>query len=150
MARPFVVDASVAAKWYLVDKEDRPSAVALLNDSASGTVDLVVPDLIHAEVPSVIIAATLGRRPRLTPAEARQAIADFLDVPIDSVATIELIADAVSLVHQHGGAFCDALYLALAVRLSIPFITADRRFYQRTAQLPEVVWLADYPSPFAR
>jgi len=149
VARPLVVDASVAAKWYLVDEEDRSFAIALLDGAASGTVDLVAPDLILAEVPSAIIAATLGRRPRLTPTDARRAVADFLNAPIDSIATLDLIPDAVDLVYQHGCAFYDALYLALAVRLSIPFVTADRRFYQRTAQLPEVVWLADYPSLFA-
>ncbi len=52
-----------------------------------------------------------------------------------------------ALAHQHGCAFCDALYLALAQRLGIPFITADRRLHQRIGHLPDVVWLADDVSP---
>ncbi len=56
----------------------------------------------------------------------------------------DLIPAAYALVHQHGIAFYDALYLALALQLDVPFITADRRLYQRIAQLPLVVWLGDY------
>ena len=58
----------------------------------------------------------------------------------------QLITDAYAAAQQYGCAFYDGLYLALAQRLDVRFILADRPFYDRIAQLPFVVWLADYQS----
>lgn len=147
MAQAFVVDASVAAKWYLVDEDDRDAALAILDGFTTGDLDLVAPDSFRTEVASAITAATLGRQPRLTPDEGRRLIARSLTVSIELVATPQLLEPAFTLVHDHGCAFYDALYLALAQRLGLPFVTADRKFHQRLGHLPDVVWLTDYPLP---
>jgi hypothetical protein len=36
-----VVDASIALKWQFEDEEDRPGAMALLEDFVEGSVDLI-------------------------------------------------------------------------------------------------------------
>lgn len=147
MAEALVVDASVAVKWHLPDEDDLAAASRLLVAFGAGEIGLVEPDVIHLEVASAITSATLGRRPRITIVEGEAAIAAFIRTAIETRPGTDLVAAAFGLVHLHGCAFSDAVYLALAQRLHLPFITADRRFYQRTGHLPEVVLLADYPLP---
>ena len=147
MAEALVVDASVAAKWHLPDEDDVDIARGQLVRFAAGELVLVAPDVIRHEVASAITVATLGRNPRLTVQAGEIAIADFLATGIRFVADNALSRHANHLVHQHSCAFSDALYLALADRLQIPFVTADGRLYQRISHLPNVVWLANYVAP---
>lgn len=143
-AEAAVVDASVAVKWHLTDEEDADKAADLLAQFVRGQIVLVAPDQIRYEVPSAIAAATLGRRPRLTPGQGRDAVEEFLALGVRTIGDQELILAAYSLVHQYGCAFYDALYLALAQRLQLSLVTADRKLYQRVGYLPEVVWVGDY------
>ena len=146
MAEAFVVDASVAAKWHLPDEDDVGAANLLLVRFAAGELALVAPGVIHLEVASAISAATLGQQPRLSIQEGELAIAAFLATAIETRSERDLIPTAFTLVHHLGCAFYDALYLALAQRLGIAFITADRRLHRRIGHLPDIVWLANYPS----
>ena len=139
-----VVDASVAVKWLLPDEEHTDRARLLLSRYGQAEIQLIAPSHLRYEIPSAITAATFGRTPRLGQDEARDAIEEFLSLPIQTVDANELILSAYSLVHQSGCAFYDALYLALAQSLGAPLITADRRFYQRIQPAPGVVWLGDY------
>lgn len=139
-----VVDASVAAKWHLQDEEYAAEALALLTRYVNGEIELVAPDQIRYEVPSTITVATLGRSPRLTRSVAEAAIAQFLALGLTTVNTDALIQAAFPLVHHHTIAFYDALYLALSHALTIPFITADRKLYQRLTAQPQVIWIGDY------
>ncbi len=141
---PVVVDASVAVKWLLPDEDHTDRARLLLRRYGQAEIQLVAPSHLRFEVPSAIVAATLGRAPRLSRDEARDAIEDFLSLPLHTVDTNELILSAFPLVYSNGCAFYDALYLALARSLGAPLITADRRFYQRIQPAPGVVWLGDY------
>lgn len=143
-AEAFIVDASVAVKWQLTDEELADEAGLLLTRFSLGVTGLAAPFQIRYEVPSAITAATLGQRPRLTPEQGLRAIERFLAIDLHLYGNPDLIPAAYGLVHQHGIAFYDALYLALAQQLDVPFLTADRRLYQRIQQLPKVIWLGDY------
>jgi predicted nucleic acid-binding protein len=139
-----VVDASVAIKWHLTDEEHTEGALRLLEQFARGDVLLAAPAQIRYEVPSAITVATLGTSPRLSQTEAEAAIAEFLALGIHIDSSDEVIRSAFPLVHQHGLAYYDALYLALSRRLPAPLITADRRMYRLIRHLPDVVWIGDY------
>lgn len=139
-----VVDASVAAKWYLSDEEDVFRARELLARAASGELILHAPDVIWLEVGSAITAATRGRNPRLTVDVGQRRITRSLAVGMDVFPSRDLLLPAYHLVHLHGCALYDALYLALADHLDIPFISADRRLFQRISHLPSVLWLGDF------
>lgn len=148
-----VVDASVAAKWHLTDEQDADTAKLLLARFGAGEVDLVAPDQIRYEVCNAIAVATIGPTPRMTAEQGKEAVEEFLGLGLPTVADNELIAEAYPLVHQYGCAFYDALYVALAERLEIPFVTADRRLYERVRHLPYVIWIGDYaanPAGFDR
>jgi predicted nucleic acid-binding protein len=135
----FVVDASVAAKWYLRDEPDVDRALLLLMRFGRGKSRLVAPEAIRLEVASFITVATRGREPRLTPAQGRAALDALSVLRIETVASHALIRPAYELVLRY-----DAVYLALAQHLGLPFITADRRLYLKIRSLPEAIWIAQY------
>ncbi len=141
-----VVDASVAVKWHLKDEEYSQESALLLTRFAQGQLELIAPFHIAYEVASAVSVATLGQQPRLSQAEGRDAIEEFLALGISLIHDDRLILEAYPIVHRHRCAFYDALYLALAQRLSIPLVIADRRLHQRVGHLPDVVWIGDYSS----
>ncbi|MCL4543209.1 MAG: type II toxin-antitoxin system VapC family toxin [Chloroflexi bacterium] len=143
-AETLVVDASVATKWHLTGEEDTATARLILQRYAQGEIQLLAPSHICYEVPSAITAATLGRSARLSPEEGREAIAEFLSLNLPTVETSALVLSSYSLVQEHHIAFYDGLYLALSQALELPLVTADRRFYERIRQLPNIVWISDY------
>lgn len=144
-----VVDASVAIKWHLTDEDHSDQALALLSRFAHGQARLTAPAPIRYEVPSAITAATLGQSARLTRDQAQEVIAEFLALAVPTDGGDEIIEEAFPLAEQYGIAFYDALYLALSLRLFVPFITADWRLYRRVHRLSNVVWIGDYSGPFA-
>lgn len=143
-----VVDASVAAKWYLPDEPDTATALRVLHEFEANRIQLTAPTQILYEVPSVIIMATRQVAPRLSLDDARQAVDDFLDLGIRVETDIGLLHDTYQLSVALDVVFYDAAYLALAHRRGVRLITADRRLYQRMRHLPEALWIGDWrPAP---
>ena len=134
----------MAVKWHLPDEDDAEASRQVLDQFENGRVNLLAPDQIRYEVVSAITVATLGRAPRLSRRAGELAIDDFLAIEIETYADGALLPAAFAAVHRHGCAFYDALYLALAQRLAVPLITADRKLYARVGYLPEVVWLGSF------
>jgi predicted nucleic acid-binding protein len=114
-----VVDASVLVE-YLAGGEHSAQARGHL---VAGTEALWAPHLIDAEVGHVVRRAVIAGE--LRPARARAALDDLLDVPIRRVSHLRLIVRAWGL--RANLSFYDALYVALAERLSMPLLTLDRR-----------------------
>lgn len=144
-----VVDASVAAKWHLPDEDYADQARALLSQFHQGRIRLVAPEQIRYEVPSAITVATRGRAPRLTLAQGRRAIEEFLALDLETVRGDEIVRLAYDIVHEYDCAFYDALYLALAQEMGVPFITADGRLYRRVKAIPTVLWIGDFSAAIA-
>ena len=124
-----VVDASVAAKWFLVEPGDR-EALALLD----GPDRLIAPELVVAEVMNVVwkrlIAGTIDRlQATEIPGELPRLFAELC--PIAPLAA-RALAIAEALRHPA----YDCFYLALAEARSAGLVTADRRFAQRLAGTP--------------
>lgn len=139
-----VVDASVAAKWHLVDEDDADQAITLLARFIHGQTDLFAPDYIRYEVASAITAASLGHERRLSPDQGERAIRRFLSLGLRMTNTDDLILAAYALAHQYGCTLYDSLYLALAQELGLPLITADARFCKSVGDHPDVIWIGDY------
>ena len=142
-----VVDASVAVKWHLTSETDAQVSGHVLAAYTRGVLGLHAPQHIHYEVPSAITIASRGRQPRLSVDEARTAIDEFLGIRITLHSDDVLVRDAFELAQQHGCAFYDGLYVALAQRMGLPFVTADRKLYELVRLLPGVVWIADWALP---
>ena len=139
-----VVDASVAVKWHLGDEDHVAEAALLLDNFAQGRTGLCAPEYIRYEVPAAIARATRGLNSRLSKERGREAIEEFLSLGIQTLDSADLTVVAYELAHTYGCALYDALYVALAERLSLPFVTADRRLYEQIRSASDVIWIGDY------
>jgi len=108
----FVVDASVATKWHLLDEPWTLQAETVLRDYRQGRIELVAPASIRYEVPSAI-RKTLRTR-RFTPDVARSSIEAFLDLRLPTIDGDDLILAAYELTLRVGCSLYDGMYLALA------------------------------------
>jgi len=140
----YVLDASVAAKWFLPE-EDEPlstEAFAALSEYARGTVTLVVPDLFWSELVNILWKAVRVRR--VTRRSAEEAVRIALSYRIPTVASTELLGDALDLAVSFDRTVYDSLYVALAVRTGRAFLTADERLANALAAYLPVRWLGAY------
>lgn len=139
----YVLDASVATKWYLQDEHDMDAADTLLARYRDGRVQILAPDHIRYEVAAAIRNGL--RMHRLTIAQARTAISEFLAWKIPTVNDDALIIEAYDRSTEFGCSLYDGLYLALAEQAGYPLIHADGRIRRTLAgRFPQEIWLADY------
>ena len=116
----FVVDASVAVKWFVPEVHSLEAA-ALLDPAHT----LHAPDLIFAEVGNALWKK--ARRHELRPVEARGVLRGLASVPLELTPTRDLVSGALDLALHLGCTAHDAMYLALAIHHECRFVTADRR-----------------------
>ncbi|MDI9430809.1 MAG: type II toxin-antitoxin system VapC family toxin [Planctomycetota bacterium] len=114
-----VVDASVAAKWFLPEPE-AAAAVRLLD----GRRRLVAPDLICTEVGNIFWK--LCTRKLLAADEAAEMLDHFLSMPLGIHDSALLLPAALEIAVATCRTVYDSLYLALAVELGATVVTADR------------------------
>lgn len=127
-----MIDASVAAKWYLPEA-DAASARAIMG----GAEPLHAPDIIHIEVTAAILrryrTGGIAAEDALRSCSAWQAAIDARLVLLTPYATH--MAEAIGLAVRIKHPFQDCLYLALAMRLDMPLVSADPRFVARASSI---------------
>lgn len=136
-----VVDASVAAKWYLPPRAEPLAAEAagLLKSYAAGRVRLLVPDLFWPETGNVLWKAVRGGR--ISRSTAESAIGDLQALRISTAPTAPLLADAFAIADAQGRSVYDSVYIALAVLSDMPLVTADERLANALAARFPIWWL---------
>jgi predicted nucleic acid-binding protein len=135
-----VVDASVAAKWYLPEAGSAEASQLLRSPEP-----LFAPQLIRIEVTAAILRQY--RKGNITESRAVEASDEWLRAVAGETVRIipddELFADARSLALQLRHPFQDCLYLAAANRLNRPLLTADPTLHRRASPIfPGVQLLA--------
>ena len=129
-----VVDASVATKW-LIDEEGSEAALRL----RTAEYDLVCPDLLFLEVGNVVWRKV--RASEIEESDGRAMVAAILEAPFHVEPAAALLPAAWEIAVQHDRSVYDGVYLALAVALDAPLVTADRRLSRalRGSELAERV-----------
>jgi predicted nucleic acid-binding protein len=119
----YVVDASVAAKWYFEEEHSAEAARLLAED----TFDLLAPDFIRLEV-----AAAWKRviRAEIEPEKAEEILRELGNVPIELVPTVDLVASALTIALQVRRTVYDSIYLAHAIQSGAPLLTGDRKLFE--------------------
>ena len=125
-----VVDASVAAKWLLVEV-DSDKAEALFRAWTAKRVGLLAPEILPAEVASALWKRVM--RGLLPAAEALRLQREFNDLAIPLHPVGELVDAALHLALRFRHSVYDGLYLALARETGADFVTADERLFNLTA-----------------
>ena len=135
MAEKIVVDTSVLIKWFKTRDEDLlKEARALLKEVEARLFEVHVPALLLYEVGNILLLKT-----RLGPAGLAQTIERLETLPFTvAPPATPLLKCAARLGREFALTFYDASFLALAVELDCPYITADRRLFERTRTLPRV------------
>jgi predicted nucleic acid-binding protein len=119
-----VIDASVSAKWYFPEPGNE-AADRLLAERLTGERELLAPDLIVPEFVNVLWKRV--RRKECSRAAA-QAVLTLWEVDRPSlVPSSDLAAQAFRLATSHDQSVYDCLYLALALAIEAPLVTADQQ-----------------------
>ena len=135
MADRIVVDASVAAKWFLKDEleSDLDLADNLLTALLAGDLELHAPNTLRYEMCGLLTKAcrvsvpSTGSR-RLGKADALAHVQDFFALPLQfDVADPEKEAEAVELAVDHVKTYYDMTYVRLARELNCQCCVADER-----------------------
>ena len=136
-----VLDASVAAKWFLPAAGEPLAGAAreLLKRYAEGEVRFLVPDLFWCEFGSILWKAT--RQGRILPARARDAMSSMRDRGIPSIASVELIEEALAIAIRFQRTVYDSVYAAAAIAHNAALVTADERLANALAARLPVKWL---------
>lgn len=136
-----VIDASVAAKWFLPARGETlmDEAFHLLRSYAKGELQFLVPDLFWAELANIFWKAV--RQHRWEKPAAERALASLEERRLATVSSLTLLDVAFGIATAFDRTVYDALYVSLAVHSKAQFITADERLANAlAAQLP-VKWL---------
>ena len=137
----FVIDASVAVKWFLPEVHDA-DALRLLH----GAHELLVPDIFFAEFGNVLWKRL--RRHEVTPSVAAGAVEELGRLFFQVHPSQALVPLALDLATRFDRSVYDSMYLAVAVLRHRPIVTADRRLHAALAGGPlrsHVLWVADVP-----
>ncbi len=124
----YVLDASVAAKWFTRHEEpDREKALALRDRHRRRHCRLILPELGLIEVMNALRFA-----PRAVEADSSAALAVLNDLqlhvePVDW----ELLRKATAIAWAYRTSVYDAVYVALAERIGFPLVTADEELVRR-------------------
>ncbi len=125
----YVVDASVAAKWFFRQEYSSQSGRLLSKGH-----QLLAPDLIWSELGN--IAWKRVRQGELTREEASELIADVVRMPLEITPVQGLLAVAFELAAATDRTIYDCAYLALAMGSKSRLVTADERFVNALAATP--------------
>lgn len=125
-----VLDASVAAKWFLPDEALATEARDVLHAIGDDPRAFIVPELFMNE-----LLAVLARMPGVTAADVAEAISLVESLGLHRVANgHDLLATAAELSVDWGLSGYDATYVALARLVRGTWLTADRRAAARVRE----------------
>ena len=137
----YVVDASVAVKWFLL--EVHSDAAFRLRDPSY---TLHVPAFFILEFGNVVCKKI--RRGEITLEESLVMLQDVHHIPMQHHPDEALFPRAFELANETRHSLYDCLYLALAVLLGGKLVTADRKFYdalQIDFLSKHLCWVEDLP-----
>ena len=137
----FVVDASVAIKWFLPENHSE-AALRLLTQPHT----LHAPDLIFSEFGNVLWKRV--RRNEISKKEADAVLEGLRTLNLQVQPSQTLIPLALEIACGENRTVYDSLYLAAAIALQSPLITADARFFRALIKGPfstHLRWVEDIP-----
>lgn len=136
-----VLDASVAAKWFLPAANEPLSdeAFALLKRYTDGQIRFLVPDLFWAEFGNVLWKAV--RQERCIQSSAELAITGLQERALPTIPSSQLLPEAYKLAVLYNRTVYDSLYVVAALVSKAQFVTADERLANALAAHLPVKWL---------
>lgn len=137
--KKFVLDASVAIKWFIPEVHS-PAAARLLDEQ----IYLSAPDLIVPEIGNTLWKKI--RRSEITQEEASEVIGAFETVTMELYSSTQLLPGALELAVGLDRTVYDSIYLALAIAQNCELITADKKFHavvSASSFAPQIRWIEE-------
>lgn len=137
----YVVDASVAAKWFV--NEEHSAAAGRLRKVDH---ELIGPDLLPVEVGSALLKKV--RRGELSAAEGESGARLLTLLPIRLQAALGLLPSAWAIANRYTCSLYESIYVALAVEADCELVTADRKLFDMLAGTPlaeHLLWVEALP-----
>jgi len=136
----YVLDASVALCW-VIPRPLSPKALLLRDEFQQQIHELIAPSVYPHEIAN---ALTKSERQKLIPVgDARPLSRDVLSTSPILHGTGPIFYRAIDISSQSRSGFYDCLYVALAEREGIEFVTADDKLLKNLqASFPFIVSLA--------
>jgi predicted nucleic acid-binding protein len=135
----FIVDASVAAKWFIEEEYSNAAFSVLQNDN-----QLHAPDFFFLEMDNIFWKWI--QRGLITVSDGNDLRSTLPQYPITTHPLIPLLGSAFTIANQTRQSMYDSLYVALATLLNGQMITADRRLFDGVANSPfekHVKWIGE-------
>lgn len=136
----FVLDASVAVKWYVSEVHSEHAKAVLASEH-----DLIAPGFVLNEVSNAFLKKIRSGEMRLD--IALGALPHIRNrVSRVDVAGLEEVALEFALLHERS--LFDSFYVVLAVERSCRLITADERLYNGLQDKfrDHLLWIGDFPA----
>jgi predicted nucleic acid-binding protein len=132
----FVLDTSIALKWFLKDESDRVYSLAVLR-AITDDRPPVVPFLWYYEIANVVLTQVRRKRIVFEDAAVYLNIIDEMAIEIDPPNS-SAILQLPYLASMHNLTGYDAAFLELAMRLQLPLATSDQALVRAasTAKIP--------------
>lgn len=135
-----VVDASVAAQWFLPESHSQQAALLLESDHA-----LIAPDLMRLELGSALLKAV--RRGMIDASDATEAMVRIAASPLTFEPLGELADAAFEIARQYGSTIYDGTYIALAQAHAAMLATGDGELARTARATSLTAWLLSEPAP---
>jgi predicted nucleic acid-binding protein len=137
----YVLDASVAAKWFLPGDQEhfKTEALSVLQEYAAGRLRLIVPDLFWPEIGNILWKAS--RLGRMSKPSAAQAIDILREQSFPTYPSFPLFHNAFTIAINFDRTVYDSIYIALTVEMNAIFLTADERLANALAARFPIRWL---------
>lgn len=137
----YIIDASVASKWFLPPAQETlvAEATALFKRFERGEIEFAAPDLFWTELTNISWMAV--RRKRWTPGSAETALMGIRHHGFRIVPCKSLMRKAFEIAVRYDRSVYDSMYVALAVQANTELITADEKLVNALARDLPVRWL---------
>jgi len=137
--KKYVIDTSVAVKWFSKVENDTANALQLRRQMLDGICSITMPDLLIYE-----LANTLKHNPNFKSKDVKVALDSIFNMGIEiREADGLIIAHAIDIAFRFNVTVYDACFMALSQIEKMPFLTADYKFIERVKGFKEIIRLSD-------
>ena len=128
----FVLDTSIALKWFLEDENDRTYSLDILR-ALSGEYRPIVPWLWYYEMANVLLIQVHRKRVVFEEVKAFLTLIGEMAIDIDAPDKLAIL-QLPHLARKHRLTGYDAAFLELAQRLQLPLATSDSQLIRAAAE----------------